>query len=204
MLGGAVEVINEALTEIGASPLQADAATSAHPRVQEFEATLEDLISRREWSFAATALRPCVRDASVDATPYEHAYQLPAARIGPPLLLYERLPDGVLRDFSYSEDGQKVLTNAGQVFARIRELPPVSAWPGHFRRLVVLALASRYALSVREDRTLREQLRQEAFGTPGLEGAGGQFAISAGLDSQARPPKARALPHNWLSGARWR
>jgi len=204
MLGGALEIINEALLEIGAAPLQAETATATHPRVLEFGATLEDLLSRREWSFSATTLRPLARVEGVDATPWRYAYQLPADRVGPPLLLYESLPNGVLRDFSYDADGTRVLTNAESVYARIRTMPPVNAWPGHFRRLMVLTLASRYALSVREDRALREQLRQEAFGTPGLEGAGGQFAISAGLDSQARPPKTRLLPHNWLSAARWR
>ena len=204
MDGGAIGVINEALTEIGAQPLQADEATPSNPRVIEYDGMLRDIISRREWSFAATTVRPLARDTSVDATPWKYAYQLPAERIGPPLLLYDSLPDGVLRAFAYTQDGQKVLADAEAVWARIWTLPPVSAWPGHFRRLVVLALASRYALSVRDDRTLREQLRQEAFGTPGLEGAGGQWAISAGLDSQAQAPRRRDLPHNFLSGARWR
>ena len=85
-----------------------------------------------------------------------------------------------------------------------RNLPAAwERWPGDFRELFTVALMAELALSIREDRPLRNELYRQAWGTPQEGGRGGLFGAALDNDSQAIPSTIVGGGYNPLIDVRY-
>lgn len=199
----AVTIINRALARIGCLPVQSTAAPGpAGTGVNEtYDSVLEDLLSKYPWHFT----RRFASLSRLTETPiggWTSAFLLPPQRLALPRG-YWPSADITARPLAAFELSEKHVYTATQAcFAEYQCRPVPTDWPGHFRELMVLCLAAEYALEIREDPSLRERLRRDAYGPPDLQGEGGQFKISADLDAQARPSQQPAGGANPLTDAR--
>ncbi|TCD15146.1 hypothetical protein [Oricola cellulosilytica] len=197
-----ITIINRALSRIGCLPIQSEASPgpAGIGVVLTYDAVLEDVLSKYPWHFTIffTAL------TALTASPplgWSKAFQLPPQRLAQPRAYYESATDNrPLSRFQLS--GNEVYTASETCFAEYQAKPPVPHWPGYFRELMTLCCAAEYALEIREDRTLRNTLRRDAYGPPDFQGDGGQFKVACDLDAQAAPSKQPADGRNPLTDIR--
>lgn len=200
-----IDVLNRALTRIGAAALQSDATPAAAPYVQAYEQVIEALLALYPWSFARGLAR-LNRLVAPPGAHWAYAFDLPPAMLGSPRAVFDsaslRTP---LMDYELqaSDTARLLLTNASDVWLLYTKRADPGLWPAHFREVAILLLAAEYALAVREDMGLRNQLRTDALGPPQMLGEGGLLAQVKSLDSQAQPSPQAAVGANPLIDARF-
>lgn len=198
----AVEIINRALARIGCLPIQsvlAPGPPGTQP-VRTYHSILEDLLSKYPWHFTK---RFSALNKLTEAPPlgWTAQFQLPAGRL--------TLPRGYFESASSDQPTTRVQIAGNAVYARSLTLyaewqakPDPNDWPGHFRELMVLALAAEFALEIREDPQLRSELRRDCYGSPQDQGLGGQFKVSSDLDASSNPSPQPAGGANPLTDIR--
>jgi hypothetical protein len=197
-----VTIINRALARIGCLAIQSEAepGPAGVEVVKTYDAVLEDILSKYPWHFA-TRFEALSRETDTPPLGWTSQFLLPPSRLALPRAYYDSATSmAPLLRFQISEN--RVFTATSVCFAEFQISPPPAQWPGYFRELMVLCLAAEYALEVREDPSLRAQLRRDAYGPPEYQGEGGQFKIAADLDTQAMPSKQPAGGRNPLVDVR--
>lgn len=197
-----VEIINRALGRIGCNEIQSEAAPGPAGKqvVRTFDAVLEDILAKYPWHFTK---RFAALSKMTDIPPlgWTAQYVLPPGRLALPRAYYDSATSAQpLLRFQISEN--YVFTSTSILFAEYQISPHPVQWPGYFRELITLCAAAEYALEIREDPTLRAQLRRDAYGPPEYQGEGGQFKIAADLDAQAMPSQQPAGGRNPLTDMR--
>lgn len=198
----AVEIINRALARIGCLPIQSVLAPgpAGTQTVRTYDAILEDLLSKYPWHFTK---RFSSLNKLTAAPPlgWVAQFQLPPTRLSLPRAYFE----------SASSDqpttrvqmaGNVVYARSETLFAEWQEKPLPIEWPGHFRELMTLALAAEYAMEIREDPQLRNELRRDCYGSPQDQGMGGQFKVCSDLDASSNPSPQPAGGRNPLTDIR--
>jgi len=197
-----VEIINRALARIGCNAIQSEAepGPAGVEVVSTFDAVLEDLLSKYPWHFTK---RFAALSKMTDTPPlgWTAQYLMPPERLALPRAYYDSATSTLpLLRFQISEN--YVFTSTSVLFAEFQISPHPAQWPGYFRELVTLCVGAEYALEVREDPALRNNLRRDAYGPPEYQGEGGQFKIAADLDAQAMASQQPAGGRNPLTDMR--
>lgn len=188
-----IAIIDSALVSIGGKPLQSEAARGAASRIIEYDSVCRDLIARNDWSFASKTLQ---LGATVEVPPrrWSKQYQLPGDMVSPPRATWSDADTRVpLIEFELATalvagiDAAVLWTDEATVWLRYTAFVSPLLWPAYFQLIVRKALMSTYALSVREDRTLSKDLKNEVYGSDAQAGDGGLLAEARMLDAQAKP-----------------
>lgn len=202
-----VEIVNDALAAIGGFTIPSFLAPGP-PGVNVeriYRAQLRFLVGSYPWHFA-NGFAALTRETADLKILWAYRYRMPNNRLAPPTAYYDQ-PDSKRRpftDYELGDDG--VLTNAERLWCSYRRLPPAQHWPSYFVELLRLACMAEFAMAVREDRSLRKELRIELFGAPQYMGQGGQWALATSIDATLAPTQSMAatgdpvLDHR-LSGA---
>ena len=103
----------------------------------------------------------------------------------------------------YQLEGDRVWTDCSELWAEYPVIPPVTHWPGYFKEVMIKACMLEFALSIREDRQLRNQLYTELYGDPRKPGELGYFSIATDMDSQAQPSFPADGGRNPVHSAGW-
>lgn len=196
-----VVIINRALARIGCLQIQSEAepGPAGAEVIHTFDAVLEDVLSKYPWHFTK---RFAALDKLTDTPPlgWKSTFQLPPDRIALPRGYFDSASSTrPLARFQIARTS--VYADSDILFAEYQVTPDPAEWPGYFRELMTLCLAAEYALEIREDPSLRNTLRRDAYGPPEYQGQGGQFAVAADLDAQANPSPQPAGGRNPLSSA---
>lgn len=202
----AVTVANEACAMVGANPVQSlDVETPTNAAVKAaYGRVLGALLGIHPFSFATSTRQLAQRAGATPLTGYDHVYDLPADRLGPPLRISDTAADPRAFFTAYLLEGDTVHASASPLFARILVAPAPHLWSPLFRAAMTTALAADLALSVKRAKDLHQILFAEAFGSPIQNYRGGQLGAAIAADSFATPsipnPAVQADP---LTGA-WR
>ena len=186
--GGDIDSITNPVTD-----LEATCARIYKPRI-------ETLLSH-EWNWSETELE-LAKDA--DVTPLKNftsAFRLPPNMLAGPAAIYA---DGSeLNDGDWTVKGAYLYCNYKTVIVDYRKKPPVAIWPSYFVNLAAHDLAAAFAIPVREDKSLREEMHRIAYGSPEFEGRGGLFATAKKLDAKAKPTRSMFANGDPLTRARF-
>lgn len=194
-------LIDRALVRIGADPLGSESAPGAETHIAVYQDVTEDLLTRHTWHFN-TQTRQLNRLAAAPDQHWAYAYELPTEMLGSPRAVYDRAETRApFTRYELFEERQ-LRTNAEAIWLKFQKATPPVYWPGYFRSLVVLNLMAEFALSVREDRVLRNDLLEECFGPPQMQGHGGKLAEARALSDMASPSPVLAEGENPLISAR--
>jgi hypothetical protein len=194
-----VTMANRALAQVRSRPIASfdDQDERTRAVVATYWNVLEAALTMRKWYFAR-GFEALTAAPESKRRGWDHAHLLPANRIGPPFKLTNSpKEDRAIRVFELTEDC--VLSDEPQVYGLFyRRTRPVF-WPGYFRIFITTALASAFAITVRNDETMSQQKAVEAFGGPSLMGQGGLFKTAADLDHAHRPPEEVTAGDAFLS-----
>jgi len=183
-----LEVVNEALIKLGASPIASlqDVGAQATAAQSLFRTTADRLLAETPWFWALKRVElPEVSLADGEFDEYEqfdHIYQLPSDLIRS-IGLDSCQPFALIRDKLHTDDNDPVLLYVYRA--------EVSRWPGYFRELVVDSLAGAMAISV-TDSSSRAQLW--------LGQADRARARAMALDAQQTPPEVIDLMRVYTRG----
>jgi hypothetical protein len=192
-----INLINRAASRIGAGRLKDENAPGAEIRIGIYDGVVEDLLSRYPWTFARKK-RQLARLAVQPDAHFTYLFQLPTDMIGLPRAVYDS-PDERAKPVMAWELGEAGLASSfEQVWALYTIKAPPQAWPGFFRELIVLAVAAEYALSIREDKSLRSELRNDVYGSAAALGESGMLAQAKNMDAQASPSPSIPVTGNPL------
>ncbi|MDH3742176.1 MAG: hypothetical protein OER56_11330 [Hyphomicrobiales bacterium] len=189
----AVEVVNFAMTRIGAHPVQSldTPGPAGIAPAKTYSAVVLNVMSKYPWHFtkATVALE---RRTEAPVRGWQYRYKLPTDRIALPRAYYDSKGSAFAEHEGrpltrFQLEGSEVLTDASEVWVTYQRVAPTPHWPGYFVELIILALAAELALVIREDRILRKELRIDAFGLPAQGGEGGLMGEAMSLDAQAVP-----------------
>lgn len=199
----AVTVINRALARIGCLPIQSTASPgpAGIGVVNTYSSILDDLLSKYPWSFTKK-FAGLVKSTDAPIVNWTYRFVLPPDRIALPRAYYDSATSR--RPLTRFEiEAKHVLCNSSTLFCAYQFRPDPNSWPGYFSELMVLCLSAEYALEVREDPTLRDTIRKDAYGHPQYQGEGGQFKVASDLDAQAQPSEQPDGGRNPLVDARY-
>lgn len=173
--GGEIDSITDPSTD-----LEATCARIYKPKI-------ETLLSH-EWNWAEAELE-LTKD--IDVTPLKNftsAFRLPGNMLAGPAAIYA---DGSqLNSGDWQVKGAYLYCNYTTVIVDYRKKPPVVIWPSYFVDLATHVLAAAFAIPVREDKSLRDEMHRLAYGSPEFEMRGGMFAVAKKLDAKAKPTKS--------------
>jgi hypothetical protein len=105
--------------------------------------------------------------------------------------------------FSVVEGGATRVYGNTTVIVDYRKKPPVVIWPSYFVDLATHVLAAAFAIPVREDKSLRDEMHRIAYGPPEMEMRGGMFAVAKKLDAKAKPTKSMFANGDPFTAARF-
>lgn len=198
-----VAVVNEALARLGSQPIAAlDEDTAVARKVaQIYPTVVGSVFAVERWRFAQRTRR-LDRLAEAPQTGWRYAYALPGDRIGEPVrvLANPRTPDRPLRAFAV--EGSELHCDQEAVWVScVVDVDPTQ-WPALFRAAIVVALAADLAVPQTHDRDLAEDLRRQAWGTPGEGGRGGLVGRAMARDAAQQPGPSLGAS-DVLTGARY-
>jgi|SRR5690625_672258 len=170
-----LEVVNEALIKLGASPIasMSDAGAQATAARALFRTTYTRLLAETPWYWALNKVE-LPKLASVDYHAFdrfEYVYQLPSDLIR---------SVGLDCYCAFRVMGDRLYTNADPAALLYVADTQAEKWPGYFRELVVDSLASRMAISV-TDSTNRAVYWSDQ--------ANNSRARAMAIDAQQTPPE---------------
>lgn len=183
-----LEVVNEALVKLGASPIasQQDVGAQATAARSIFRTTADRLLAETPWYWALKRVQlpeVALADGEFDEfEQFDHVYQLPSDLIRS-IGLTSCEAFALIRDKLHTDDDDPVLAYVYR--------SPVSRWPGYFRELVVNMLAGNMAISV-TDSSRRAQLW--------LGEAERSRARAMAIDAQQTPPEIIDLMRVYTQG----
>jgi hypothetical protein len=198
-----VTIANRAVARIGGIPIQSFdvPGPSGHIVPQTYNAVLDDLLGKYPWHFTKKKAA-LARLTDPPLIGWTYAFQLPSDRLAPPRAIYNASNDR--RPFmDWEPEGDKILTDAEQLWASYQWRPDPNWWPTYFRELVILAVAAELAGALREDWNLRKSLRREVYGEEQYQGEGGQFGVCSALDAQSAPSDVIDGGRNPLTAVRY-
>lgn len=204
-----VSIVQEAMRRIGAIPIQSFDAQGPAAGTPEgiFNSVLETTLGSYPWHHRKKTGQ-LVQLTDPPARGWQYQYKLPAERIGPPRAYYDSKDNAFNSNGGrpvtrFQLEGDRVWTDCSELWAEYPVIPPVTHWPGYFKEVMIKACMLEFALSIREDRQLRNQLYTELYGDPRKPGELGYFSIATDMDSQAQPSFPADGGRNPVHSAGW-
>ncbi len=200
-----IDICNKALSRIGLEPIQSEGADGADSIVNIYDGVTDNLISLYGWHFCDELLRlprlSLPADEQRQEIQFKYAFKLPPNRVGPPTSVYDsKKCDKPLKCFALR--GADLWADSAEIWIDYVRLPDPLNWPGYFTELVLTAMMSEIALSVREDKSLSQMHYQKAFGTPRDGGMGGLFATARSREASSKPSRSFGQSGGMLLRAR--
>jgi hypothetical protein len=187
-----IDLINECLVLNGSNPLVNESAPGAETHIACFMSAARLILACHPWN-----CNSFIRQLNRKADPpqpahWRYAFELPTELIGEPRALYPskdcRTPTLA---FEYVGDvdspTREVRCDHETLWCRGPWMAPPSVWPGYLTEVIKLLVRSELALSTREDRVMRDDLRADAIGSGTLVMQGGLLATARSLNDMAKP-----------------
>jgi len=182
-----LDVVNEALVKLGASPIASlqDAGAQATSARLLFDTLRDRLLAETPWYWALRRqpLSQLSLGVEYDEFPdLEYVYELPTDRIRV-IGLVSRSPFALVRTRLHTSDSEAVVVYTFRA--------AVGAWPGYFREAVSDALAANLAIAVTDSTRRRDR----------WETAADRSRVRAmALDAQQTPPEIFDLMRVYVEG----
>jgi len=198
-----IDLINECLVLNGSNPLVTESAPGAATHIACFNRATELILSCHPWNCNSFVRALDRREVAPDPPHWQYAFELPNELIGAPRAFYDS-KDCRRTTTRYQLFGQRdVQSDHPELWCRGPWNVEPAFWPGYLREVIMLLVRSELALSTREDRPLRDKLRQDAIGTPSEAMQGGLLAAARALDDMGKPSTVIADHDNPLIASRY-
>lgn len=196
-------IINWALTDIGAGPMFSvdDDSDQAEQIENVWQAVVDFTFGLHDWSWC----RKTFKNRRLTEKPengFAYAFELPGGRIGNPLRYWDqpraRTP---IRDFEL--EAGLFFCDYAETWSLCKTYVDPDYWPTDWRAAFKIALGGALAVPVWQDKDLRADLFQEAFGSASMQLTGGMFGRLMAQDKASNPIGDNQSLDNPLTNARY-
>ena len=202
-----IELIDECLVMNGMDPLGSEQAPGADTHIACFMSATRLILSCHPWNCNSFIRQLNRKTDPPSPAHWQYAFELPTELIGEPRALYPskdcRVPT---TRFEYVGEVnaplREVRCDHEELWCRGPWMAPPSVWPGYLTEVIKLLVRSELAMSVREDRIMRDDLRADAIGSGITVMQGGLLATARSLNDMAKPSAVIADNYNPLIAAR--
>ncbi|WP_414462957.1 hypothetical protein [Hyphomicrobium sp. DY-1] len=197
-----IDLINECLVLNGSAPLINESAPGAETHIACFNRATELILSCHPWNCNSYIRQLNRKTDPPEPAHWLYAFELPTELIGAPRAFY---PSSECRQPTTTFElmaTREVRTNHETLWVRGPWNVEPTYWPGYLREVIMLLVRSELALSTREDRALRDSLRNDAIGNGLSLMQGGLLGQARALDDMAKPSPVIAQYNNPLIAAR--
>lgn len=181
-----VSIASRALVLLGEDPISSfDDNSNAQTAGELYPSTRAAVLTCYTW--ACTKKKAQLnRLTAAPESQWTYAFQLPPGflRI---TAAYPSAAVGVAPIVDYEIFGDKLLTNAADVWLDYQGLVDESAWPPYLRKLMEYAFASEMAMPVTDQVGKADYWERKAWGNPSEGLKGGWFRIATTAEAQAQP-----------------
>lgn len=186
-----VDVCNLAIGKVGGEPIEAldeDTPLGAYC-AQTYPAKRDYLLGLYDWRFANTfAQLARIAPAPPGVTlPLKNLFALPSDLVGA-VRTFRSGPGEDAAAVRCLVSAVGVCSDHATVYAEYTAAIAEAHWPSWFVELMATAYAADLAQR-RPDQALADRLKQEAFGTPELNGEGGKYLAARQADSRNAPQR---------------
>jgi hypothetical protein len=148
------------------------------------------LQSSYPWNFTIKKVQ-LARLSETPLNEWKYKYQMPSD-----MLIFRAFfnssSEGVSPMQSYERFEDEVWTNEEAVYIDYQFEVSSDNFPSYFTEFAIMALASKLAMPITDDKTIEETKTIKAFGSPSDNKNGGEFGVAKKLDSQQNPSPAIA------------
>lgn len=163
-MSGVTEVVNKALTLIGANRITSltDGSTNAVAAEDIYEELRDELLRSHPWNFATKRVQ--LSQSSTDPTfEFDHAYPLPSDWLRTISVHHSDHGYGaVLYRSEFNANQRSIITSSDQIFLRyIYQATDMNEAPPDFRAALSYALARDLAVKLASSNSLRREMARE-------------------------------------------
>ena len=175
MSDGKFDICSKALVLVGANTITSFSESTTESKVanQLYESTLENLLTRTRWRFAAKQAQ-LSRNASAPTARWSAKYAVPSGTL---LIHTVTVNDNVIEFDRYESDILCDASSSDTVVADYTFQPSEANFPPYFKQALVFELASLFAGAIARNDTLSTLYQNRAIA---------QMAIARAQDSQAQ------------------
>lgn len=169
------DICNKALVLVGANTITSFSENTTESKVanQLYESTLENMLTRSRWRFAAKQAQ-LSRNASAPTARWSAKYAIPT---GTMILHTVTVSDNVIEYDRYEDDILCDASTSDVVVADFTFQPSEANFPPYFKQALVFELASLFAGAIARNDSLSQLYQNRAIA---------QLAIARAQDSQAQ------------------
>ena len=169
------DICNKAMVLVGANTITSFSESTTESKVanQLYESTLENLLTRTRWRFAAKQAQ-LSRNASAPTARWSAKYAVPSGTL---LIHTVTVNDNVIEFDRYESDILCDASSSDTVVADYTFQPSEANFPPYFKQALVFELASLFAGAIARNDTLSTLYQNRAIA---------QMAIARAQDSQAQ------------------
>ncbi|MDD7908677.1 hypothetical protein PUV47_02000 [Pseudovibrio exalbescens] len=194
-------VVNRACARVGLEPFQSlnEDLPGGESAQYVYDGVVEFLLGLHPWSFARETRQLSRLHGVTPYTGYNHVFQLPPDRLGPPERVTQsaRLVDDVFTD--YALQGDYLHADPSELYALVSVRPEPQRWPTAFLEAATLAVAAELIMAIAANSGKRNDLRRDVYGSPSEQMRGGVIGVAIRADSIATPPKKLRYAGNPLT-----
>jgi len=162
---GETDVINQALREVGATPItsRTDGSPSANTVDDVYDDIRDDLLRGHNWNFATKRVK-LARVTNAPAFEFDHAYALPADWLRTVSVHNNNAGHGaVLHRMELIDTQRCIIASSDDIWLRyIAKITDPNLMATDFRRAFVYSLAEALAIPLASSNTLRQQMEEKA------------------------------------------
>lgn len=152
-----------------------------------FDTQFLALVESYPWGFCKVLSTALNRLSDAPASQWTYQYQLPSDLDGIAWAVYTEATIDARPFKDWERIGNTIATNATAVYIKYAAVPEVAAMPKYFHLLVITALASIFAMPMKESGEMADAYHKRAFGTPEQNGKGGLWAMATAADARGSP-----------------
>jgi hypothetical protein len=201
------DIVNAACALIGEEPVQSltedlgggQSASILYEHIVDFNLGLQP----SGFHFAREVRQLSLVTDAVAYTGFEFVFDVPGARIGPPVFMTDDPSDPDRRYTRFILTKGQVHAADNPLYAMVKFRPDPHHWTATFRMATITALGGALSFAIASDRNTMQAMEQKAYGTPSENFRGGQMRTALSEDGFANPPRRSNVDNNPLTIA-WR
>ena len=184
------DICSTALVELGEDTISSFTANTPPSKIcgQVYPEYIKYLLSIYAWKFSKKKVQ-LARLTTAPINEWSYAYQMPSDMLmmhG----LFNSSSVGILPQTNYEIFQDQIFTNETTVYIDYQFQPDESNFPPFFTQFAIVAIASKLAMPITDDRGIEELKSLKAFGSPSDNLNGGLFGVAKKLDSLQDPTSA--------------
>lgn len=189
-----VSLASNALQRLGAKSISSFTQNTDRSRLAAnvYKFRVNYILAAYPWKFTLD-YQQLAKDPTAPIAAWANRFTLPAPRLQDGMFaVYDTNSAGANTIKEYEVLGEFLHTDRDAIFVAFQKDVDEDLWPKYFQELIIKVLMVEFAMPITDQKTMREALYTEVFGTPNENGVGGLFGLCMARNSQESPPKSIA------------